>query len=110
MATTTLFSLTPLPPPQTALTALRILPLISTTASLTHAYMEWVTNSSFLGPAPVDSSLSHFLLARMRHPRRSLRRKEMNLGRKRRQELRKPRMCLCRSGPHPFSTRASSAS
>lgn len=61
MATTTALgvtlALTPI-----ALTTLRIAPLITTTASLTHAYMEWVTNSSFIGPAPVDSSLSRFLI------------------------------------------------
>ena len=45
----------------TALVALRLLPLLSTTASLTHAYMEWLTNSSFIGSAPVDSYLSQFL-------------------------------------------------
>lgn len=45
----------------TVLVALRLVPLLSTTASLTHAYMEWLTNSSFLGSAPVDSSLSQFL-------------------------------------------------
>lgn len=61
MATTTLLGLTLTLPPS-ALTALRITPLISSTASLTHAYMEWLTNSSFLVPAPVDSSLSRFLL------------------------------------------------
>ncbi|KAJ8118187.1 hypothetical protein OPT61_g795 [Boeremia exigua] len=60
MATTTLLGLTlTLTPP--ALTALRIAPLLSSTASLTHAYMEWLTNSSFLAPAPVDSKLSLFL-------------------------------------------------
>ncbi|KAH7354589.1 hypothetical protein BKA66DRAFT_276976 [Pyrenochaeta sp. MPI-SDFR-AT-0127] len=30
------------------LTAFRIVPLLSTTASLTHAYMEWLTTSSFI--------------------------------------------------------------
>src|SRR5690242_13630090 len=60
MASTTILGLTLTLTP-TALTALRIAPLLSTTASLTHAYMEWLTNSSFTGPAPVDSSLSHFL-------------------------------------------------
>jgi hypothetical protein len=61
MATTNIlgvtFTITP-----TALTVLRIAPLISSTASLTHAYMEWLTNSSFIGPALVDSSLSRFLI------------------------------------------------
>lgn len=60
MASTTILGLTLTLTP-TALTALRIAPLLSTTASLTHAYMEWLTNSSFIGPALVDSSLSHFL-------------------------------------------------
>ncbi|KAF3044994.1 hypothetical protein E8E12_001305 [Didymella heteroderae] len=60
MASTTIFGLSLTFTP-TALTALRIAPLLSTTASLTHAYMEWLTNSSFIGPAPVDSSLSRFL-------------------------------------------------
>src|SRR5690242_14243739 len=60
MASTTLLgvSLTLTPP---ALAALRIAPLLSSTASLTHAYMEWLTNSSFLVPAPVDSKLSVFM-------------------------------------------------
>ncbi|KAF3053029.1 hypothetical protein E8E11_011303 [Didymella keratinophila] len=60
MATTTILGQTLTLAPL-VLTALRIAPLISTTASLTHAYMEWVTNSSFIGPAPVDSALSRFL-------------------------------------------------
>jgi hypothetical protein len=54
-----------------ALTALRIAPLISTTASLTHAYMEWLTNSSFLVPAPVNSSLSRSLLGPEAPPKSS---------------------------------------
>jgi hypothetical protein len=44
-------SLTP-----TMLTVLRIAPLLSTTASITHAYMEWLTNSSCIWPAPVRAS------------------------------------------------------
>mgnify|MGYP004509623489 CR=1 FL=1 len=61
MATTTLLGITLTLTP-TALSALRIAPLLSSTASLTHAYIEWLTNSAFLVPAPVDSSLSRFLL------------------------------------------------
>ena len=61
MATPSLLGLTLTLSP-TALTALRLAPLISSTASLTHAYMEYLTNSAFLGPAPVDSSLSRFLI------------------------------------------------
>ncbi|KAH3939560.1 hypothetical protein HBI56_226850 [Parastagonospora nodorum] len=44
------------------LTLLRLMPLLSTTASLTHAYMEFVTTSSFLSPAPTTSSLSKSML------------------------------------------------
>ncbi|KAJ4992594.1 integral membrane protein [Stagonosporopsis vannaccii] len=57
MASPTLLglSLTLTPP---ALTAIRIAPLLTSTASLTHAYMEWLTNSSFLVAAPVESRLS----------------------------------------------------
>ncbi|KAF2108287.1 hypothetical protein BDV96DRAFT_587526 [Lophiotrema nucula] len=40
------------------LTTLRILPLLGSTASLTHAYMEYVTTSSFLTPAPTSSILT----------------------------------------------------
>lgn len=61
MATTTILGVTLTLTP-TVLTALRILPLTTATVSLTHAYMEWVTSSSFVGPAPVDSSISRFLI------------------------------------------------
>lgn len=57
MASTTLLGVSLILTPP-ALAALRIAPLLSSTASLTHAYMEWLTNSSFLVPAPVDSKLS----------------------------------------------------
>ncbi|KZM25288.1 uncharacterized protein EKO05_0000593 [Ascochyta rabiei] len=45
-----------------ALTALRIAPLIGSTASLTHAYMEWLVTTSFLSPAPIHSATSRFVL------------------------------------------------
>lgn len=45
-----------------ALTAIRIAPLLSSTASITHAYMEWVTTSSFLSPAPIHSTTSRFIM------------------------------------------------
>lgn len=61
MASTTILGLTLTLTP-IALTAIRIAPLLSTTASLTHAYMEWLTISSFIRPAPVDSSLSQSLI------------------------------------------------
>jgi hypothetical protein len=57
MTTTTLLGLTmSISPP--FLTLLRIVPLLSTTASLTHAYMELVTTSSFLSAPPTSSALS----------------------------------------------------
>ncbi|KAF2477685.1 uncharacterized protein BDR25DRAFT_2990 [Lindgomyces ingoldianus] len=57
MASTTLLglSLTLTPP---LLTLLRLSPLLSSTASLTHAYMELVTTSSFLAAAPTTSALT----------------------------------------------------
>jgi hypothetical protein len=61
MATTALLGLTFTLSPA-LLTALRLAPLVSSTASLTHAYMESVTTASFLGPAPIDSGLSRLLL------------------------------------------------
>jgi hypothetical protein len=58
---TTLLGLSPnLTPP--FLTILRLTPLLSTTASLTHAYMELITTSSFLSPASITSTLSAHLL------------------------------------------------
>jgi hypothetical protein len=53
----------------TLLTALRIAPLLSTTASLTHAYMEYVTTSAFLFPAPTTSRLSSAMLKSSAHAR-----------------------------------------
>jgi hypothetical protein len=44
------------------LTLLRLTPLISTTASLTHAYLEYITTSSFLTAAPTTSTLSRSML------------------------------------------------
>ncbi|KAF1848336.1 uncharacterized protein K460DRAFT_353330 [Cucurbitaria berberidis CBS 394.84] len=44
------------------LTFLRLSPLLSTTGSLTHAYMEWLTTSSFLHAAPTTSGLSKSVL------------------------------------------------
>lgn len=44
------------------LTLLHLTPLISTTASLTHAYVELITTSSFLTPAPTSSALSRSML------------------------------------------------
>jgi hypothetical protein len=61
MATTTLRGLTTTLSPPT-LTLLRLTPLLSTTASLTHAYMEFITTSSFLTPAPTTSALSKSIL------------------------------------------------
>ncbi|KAF2445533.1 hypothetical protein P171DRAFT_267185 [Karstenula rhodostoma CBS 690.94] len=55
MATATLLGLS-LPPP--ALTLLRLAPLLSTTASLTHAYMEYLTTTSFLVPPPTSNALT----------------------------------------------------
>ena len=48
--------------PAAGLALLRLLPLLSSTASLTHAYMERLTTSAFLGPAPVDSAISRGLM------------------------------------------------
>jgi hypothetical protein len=57
MTTTTLLGLTmSISPP--ILTLLRLAPLISTTASLAHAYMELITTSSFLSAPPTSSALS----------------------------------------------------
>jgi hypothetical protein len=44
------------------LTLLRLIPLLSSTASFTHAYMEYLTTSSFLSPAPTSSPLSKLVL------------------------------------------------
>jgi hypothetical protein len=60
MATTLLVLPADLMPP--FLTLLRLTPLLSTTASLTHAYMELITTSSFLSPAPKTSTLSKHIL------------------------------------------------
>lgn len=49
--------------PSVLLTLLRLSPLLTTTASLTHAYMESLTVSSFLSAPPTTSSLSRSLLA-----------------------------------------------
>ena len=51
------------------LTALRISPLLSTTASITHAYMEYITTTSFLSPAPATSRLSATMLKSSAHAR-----------------------------------------
>jgi hypothetical protein len=48
--------------PATGLALLRLLPLLSSTASLTHAYMERLTTSAFLNPAPLDSAISRGLI------------------------------------------------
>ncbi|KAF1930318.1 uncharacterized protein M421DRAFT_371378 [Didymella exigua CBS 183.55] len=45
----------------TAVVALPHPPLLSSTASLVHAFMEWLTNSYYISPAPLDSVLSRFL-------------------------------------------------
>ncbi|EMD95044.1 hypothetical protein COCC4DRAFT_151582 [Bipolaris maydis ATCC 48331] len=45
------------------LTALTLAPLITSTASLTHAYMEYLTTSAFLNPPPLSSRLSKAILA-----------------------------------------------
>ncbi|EUC49854.1 hypothetical protein COCMIDRAFT_32863 [Bipolaris oryzae ATCC 44560] len=60
--TTTLIGLpkTLIPPLFTALT---LAPLITSTASLTHAYMEYLTTSAFLNPPPLSSRLSKAILA-----------------------------------------------
>jgi len=42
-------------------TTLHILPLMSSTASLTHAYMEALTTDAFLHPAPTTSALTRAL-------------------------------------------------
>jgi hypothetical protein len=61
MASTTILGLTiTLTPP--LLTFLRLTPLLGTTASLTHAYMEYITTTSFLSPAPTTSLLSQTML------------------------------------------------
>lgn len=57
MATATLLGLT-LTLPSPALTLLRLGPLVGSTASLTHAYMEYLTNSSFLSVPPLANSLT----------------------------------------------------
>ncbi|KAF2639973.1 hypothetical protein P280DRAFT_24347 [Massarina eburnea CBS 473.64] len=57
MATTTILGLTlTLSPP--ALTALRLAPLLGSTGSLTHAYMEWLTTTSFLHTPRTTSTLT----------------------------------------------------
>ncbi|KAF1979774.1 hypothetical protein BU23DRAFT_105597 [Bimuria novae-zelandiae CBS 107.79] len=62
MATATLLGLSlPLPPP--ALTALRLTPLLTTTASLTHAYMEYLTTTSFLTAPPTHNALTFSMAA-----------------------------------------------
>lgn len=48
--------------PAAGLALLRLLPLLSSTASLTHAYMERLTTSAFLKLAPVDSAISRGLM------------------------------------------------
>lgn len=58
MSTTFLPTPTPL-----LITLLRLTPLLTTTASLTHAYMESLTVSSFLSAPPTTSALSRSLLA-----------------------------------------------
>jgi hypothetical protein len=61
MSSTTLLGLTfSIAPP--VLTLLRLTPLLSTTASLTHAYMELVTTTSFLSAPPISSALSKRIL------------------------------------------------
>ncbi|KAF2008501.1 hypothetical protein BU24DRAFT_97633 [Aaosphaeria arxii CBS 175.79] len=57
MATATALGLTlTLTPP--LLTTLRLTPLLTTTASLTHAYMERLTTTSFLSPPPTTTTIS----------------------------------------------------
>ncbi|KAF2240668.1 hypothetical protein BU26DRAFT_544903 [Trematosphaeria pertusa] len=61
MATTTVLGLTlTLTPP--LLTTLRLLPLLSATASLTHAYCEWLTTTSFLHPPATSSRLTRSIV------------------------------------------------
>jgi hypothetical protein len=48
--------------PAAGLALLCLLPLLSSTASLTHAYMERLTTSAFLNPAPLDSPISRGLI------------------------------------------------
>lgn len=48
--------------PTAGLALLRLLPLLSSTASLTHAYMERLTTSAFLNPAPLDSAISRGIM------------------------------------------------
>ncbi|OAL45080.1 hypothetical protein IQ07DRAFT_591914 [Pyrenochaeta sp. DS3sAY3a] len=67
MATTTLLGLTlTLSPP--ALTLLRLAPLLSSTASLTHAYMEYLTVSSFTVAPPTTNALSRTMLGNQAPP------------------------------------------
>lgn len=40
------------------LLALRLAPLVGSTASLTHAYMEWVTTSAFINPPALEKRVS----------------------------------------------------
>ncbi|KAK7187307.1 hypothetical protein DPSP01_011286 [Paraphaeosphaeria sporulosa] len=61
MATTTLLGLTLTLSPR-ALTLLRLTPLLSTTASLTHAYMEYLTTTSFLAAPPTSNALTRTIL------------------------------------------------
>jgi hypothetical protein len=63
MATTTVLNMTlSLSPP--SLVFLRLLPLIGTTASMTHAYMELVTVSSFYRTPPTRSLVSRNVLSK----------------------------------------------
>lgn len=41
------------------ITLLRLVPLLSTTASITHAYMEYLTTTSFLVAPPTSNALTH---------------------------------------------------
>ncbi|CAO2654383.1 Nn.00g111160.m01.CDS01 [Neocucurbitaria sp. VM-36] len=61
MATTTVMGLTLTLTP-TLLSGLRLAPFLSTTASLTQAYMEWLTTSSFIHPTPMASGVSKAML------------------------------------------------
>ncbi|KAF1963245.1 hypothetical protein CC80DRAFT_362 [Byssothecium circinans] len=61
MATTNVFGLT-LTLSAPALTALRLAPLLSSTASLTHAYMEWLTTTAFLKSPRTDSKLTRSII------------------------------------------------
>jgi hypothetical protein len=61
MASTTILGLSiTLTPP--VLNFLRITPLLSTTASLTHAYMEYITTTAFIKTPPTTSLLSRTML------------------------------------------------